>query len=171
VASDDERTPTEQGQALKPSTPVALAHRAEYMREWNKSAKAKEYRLRPDVRARANAKQNARRATAGWKRWAADFWAKPETKRAHREYYLKKTYGITVEQYDRMLAEQGGGCAVCGRTNNSKRMTYLSVDHCHATGKVRGLLCNACNVALGFLEEDKVRMVSLMNYISRNNGE
>jgi hypothetical protein len=55
---------------------------------------------------------------------------------------LRRTYGITAEQYEQMLAGQGGVCAICGTPPKSKR---LHVDHDHKTGLVRGLLCWICN--------------------------
>ena len=61
-----------------------------------------------------------------------------------------------------MLAEQGGGCAACGGVNLSGRR--LAVDHDHATGRVRALLCDSCNVALGLLAEDPQRLYALASY-------
>ncbi len=62
--------------------------------------------------------------------------------------YLKRRYGISPADYEAMLARQGGVCAICGsRARGSDRR--LHVDHCHATGKVRGLLCFSCNSGLG----------------------
>lgn len=60
-------------------------------------------------------------------------------------------YGIVLEDYDLMLAGQGGVCKICGATPNGKR---LHVDHCHSTGKVRGLLCNKCNFGIGLFNDD-----------------
>ncbi len=59
--------------------------------------------------------------------------------------YLAR-YGITIEDYSQLLGSQGGGCAICGTTPTNKR---LAVDHCHNTGKIRGLLCMTCNMQLG----------------------
>jgi ubiquitin C-terminal hydrolase len=65
--------------------------------------------------------------------------------RAKRDRFLRSTYNITVDQYDEMLAAQGGGCKICGASST----TYsLHVDHDHETGKVRGILCATCNTAL-----------------------
>lgn len=62
-----------------------------------------------------------------------------------RNTYLIKTYGITLAEYDRILASQGGGCAICGGHSGGKN---LAVDHNHTTRKIRGLLCKRHNSAL-----------------------
>lgn len=71
-----------------------------------------------------------------------------------RESHLKHRYGISTEIYDAVLTEQGGLCAICKQpptTGNSRagQVPKLYVDHCHDTKKVRGLLCNDCNLAIG----------------------
>ncbi len=66
-----------------------------------------------------------------------------------RKRQLKK-YGISVEDYDAMLMQQGGVCRICKRQSRRR----LIVDHCHKTDKVRGLLCLKCNSALGFYGDD-----------------
>ncbi len=65
--------------------------------------------------------------------------------RTARDGYLKRTYGITVDEYDRLLASQSGGCAICGGLSGGKN---LAVDHDHGTGEVRGLLCKRHNTAI-----------------------
>lgn len=77
--------------------------------------------------------------------------------RDQRKYLLKKTFGITLEQYDQMLRSQAGVCAICGRAEDSggERIVRknLSIDHSHDTGRLRGLLCTACNLLIGRLEK------------------
>lgn len=70
-----------------------------------------------------------------------------------RNSWLRRMYGITTSDYDRMLKEQEGRCGLC-RSEDPKRagQLYFSVDHCHTTGKVRGLLCVTCNSLVGILE-------------------
>lgn len=89
-------------------------------------------------------------------------WPSSQVKRdRHREHIRK--YGLTVEVYAQMLEEQGGGCACCGgRCATGKR---LAVDHDHATGKVRGLLCARCNTTLGAFKEDRSALANLIHYI------
>lgn len=79
---------------------------------------------------------------------------KPEVKQQHQDlmyaYRLKFRYNLTVEAYTLMLKEQQGVCKICKQLNPSNRR--LAVDHDHKTGSVRGLLCNRCNTAVGWLE-------------------
>lgn len=74
----------------------------------------------------------------------------------HRARLLEGKYGVTSEWYDQKLAEQGGGCAMCGSTKLSKGWNFLAIDHDHASGKtkgsVRGILCHQCNTGLGIIE-------------------
>ena len=63
--------------------------------------------------------------------------------------HLRRTYGITIEEYEAVVAAQGGVCSICGRPPKKVR---LSLDHDHKTGRMRGLLCVPCNRALGFVE-------------------
>lgn len=85
-----------------------------------------------------------------------------------RKSKMKKMYGISIGDYDRMLEEQGGGCAICGVKVPSERTKYFTVDHCHTTGKVRGLLCTKCNRALGMFNDNPQRVQNAVNYLQRS---
>jgi hypothetical protein len=74
----------------------------------------------------------------------------PEFPKQHHERIVRTRYGLAPGEYDRMLAAQGGVCKICRRTCHRR----LSVDHCHATKKVRWLLCSKCNVGLGQYNDD-----------------
>ena len=81
---------------------------------------------------------------------------------------LRRTFGITLEQYKAMLKKQHGVCAICGNPETSTyrgKLRHLSVDHCHKTKKVRGLLCNDCNVALGWFKDDISSLNSTIHYL------
>lgn len=80
-----------------------------------------------------------------------------------RAYRLQYTYGITLADYRRMLHWQGGKCAICRRSPPKGKRLY--VDHDHATGAVRGLLCNGCNVALGVIESNPARVRAAKAYM------
>lgn len=67
----------------------------------------------------------------------------------NRRSALKKNYGMTLEEYNDMLESQNGVCKICCGLNTHSNRGNLYVDHCHSTGKVRGLLCNYCNSGLG----------------------
>lgn len=83
-----------------------------------------------------------------------------------RRKELRIRYGITPEDYDRMLAEQGGGCAICGVTEPGETRRYFAVDHEHSdTGPVRGLLCGPCNRAIGLLGDDPDRIEAAAAYL------
>lgn len=93
---------------------------------------------------------------------------KPDRKRYRRAERLKTRYGITPADYDRMLAEQGGGCAVCGAvTDPVEPNRSLAVDHCHATGKVRGVLCTVCNRTIGKFNDDPAVFERFAAYLRR----
>lgn len=78
--------------------------------------------------------------------------------------------GVTPEQYDSMHKDQNGLCAVCHKPESATRrgvVKSLAVDHCHVTGKIRGLLCQRCNIALGMLGDDAAVIASLASYVTR----
>lgn len=75
-------------------------------------------------------------------------------------------YGITLEQYIEMVAEQNGVCAICKKPETARNTTRLSIDHCHATGKVRGLLCQQCNKMLGMGKDNPETLQAAINYLN-----
>lgn len=79
-----------------------------------------------------------------------------------RNGFLKTKYGITLDDYKNMVISQNGKCLICGIDNPRVNKSW-HVDHCHKTGKVRGLLCNYCNPRLGFYETYKNE---IENYLS-----
>jgi hypothetical protein len=98
-------------------------------------------------------------------RWAAlpDDKKKSKSPAKAREYQLKAKYGITPEDYNSLFAAQGGVCAVCSRPQGR-----LHVDHDHSGGAVRGLLCGACNRALGLLKDNTGVLASAIRYLNRS---
>jgi hypothetical protein len=84
---------------------------------------------------------------------------------------LKKHYGITLSEYESMMAAQNGLCAICKQPENSKDKDGgprgMPVDHCHTTGKVRGLLCTSCNRALGMFKDNVDNLVSAIEYLNK----
>lgn len=87
-----------------------------------------------------------------------------EEKNTHdkRNSKYRRLYGMAFGDYDRMLREQNGVCAICDGVDPSGR--NLSVDHSHKTGKVRGLLCTSCNTNLGYFEKYKDKMLDYLEW-------
>lgn len=104
------------------------------------------------------------------RKWKARMAANPGIER--KRMYARK-YGMTVEQYENMFKEQNGKCAICeeeetsfcGRSGSRKT---LCVDHCHQTGKVRGLLCIRCNTALGKIEQAPHILRLMWDYLHKH---
>jgi hypothetical protein len=126
-----------------------------YNREYgNRHAEARK------VRCRTWYGRNKERARANNRRW----------KRENRERYNRqqvarkreRLYGLSSEAFDALLAAQHGVCAICGRGPNGKAW---NVDHDHATGVVRGILCLKCNTLLGMAEDSTDRLMAAIRYL------
>jgi len=85
-------------------------------------------------------------------------------RRAKRDEYLKRNYGITADEYAAMLEAQDNTCAICGGVNTNGKPLY--VDHNHVSGAVRGLLCNNCNFLLGLTCDSVVVLAAAIEYLS-----
>jgi Recombination endonuclease VII len=93
---------------------------------------------------------------------AQRFTASGKRKVSNRKSHLKRKYGLTLETFDELLASQVGGCAICGRTDAD------NVDHDHASGRVRGILCFNCNITIGQAQDDEDRLAGAMAYLARD---
>ncbi|MGI8809928.1 MAG: endonuclease VII domain-containing protein [Acidimicrobiales bacterium] len=143
---------------VTPETDCAVtASRATWRRRPNR------HRLNPEP-ARKRTQEwrlaNLERATANQQAFVAS----GGKRLADRKSYLKRKYGMTIEQYDAMLDAQGGGCCICGRP--PREDISLHVDHDHSTGKVRGILCFCCNNALADFGEDPELLKKAASYVS-----
>lgn len=70
-----------------------------------------------------------------------------------------RAYGLTIDDYAQLMRKQGGQCGICAKSRR------LGVDHCHKSGRVRGLLCNDCNFFLGLAEDDPHRLQAAIAYL------
>ena len=77
---------------------------------------------------------------------------------------LKMKFNMTIDDYNALLIKQNNVCAICMQVCQSGRR--LCVDHCHVTGKVRGLLCHKCNVGIGLLNDDKNLLSNAIKYLA-----
>lgn len=94
--------------------------------------------------------------------WQRDHAKTDKRKRQQKDAILRRTYGITLEQYEEILRDQGGGCAICGAVPDQRS---LDVDHCHETGAVRGLLCGSCNNGIGRFQDDPDLLEQAAEYL------
>lgn len=117
---------------------------------------------------------NHEKAVAAAQRWAqrnpervaayqAEYRNRPGRKRAMRDLYYRRTFGITADDVDALIERQGGKCVICARTPT--RLASWHVDHCHETGTVRGMLCIDCNQGIGKFHEDAVRLRAAADYL------
>lgn len=83
-----------------------------------------------------------------------------------KEETLKRRYGITIADYNRMFEEQEGKCLICTK-HQSELTKALNIDHCHTTGKVRGLLCNTCNRSLGAFYDNIEILENAIKYLKK----
>jgi CRISPR/Cas system-associated protein Cas10 (large subunit of type III CRISPR-Cas system) len=131
---------------------------------------------KPCFKASAKARYDSPTAVARAKQWRVDnrerhrayqaeYRARPERKRAMRDLYYRRTFGLSADDVDAMLEAQGGGCAICG--TKPERLASLHVDHCHGSGRIRGLLCLNCNQGIGKLGEDPERLRRAAEYLTR----
>ena len=123
-------------------------------------ASAKEwYASNPDYR-----KEKAR----VWRTENPDY-VRDYRKTNRRRIYMVESarkYGITTEQFDEMFDRQGGCCGTCQKSFDwTDKQTKPHIDHCHLTGKVRGLLCNKCNTVLGLVEDNAEVLSNLIEYL------
>lgn len=94
----------------------------------------------------------------------------PEAKKYHNEYRSLWTitkYGITKEYYDTILIKQNGVCAICKKFRLRTIDRRMHIDHCHTTGKVRGILCSVCNTMLGKYEKYKSEIIYYLGQDTR----
>jgi len=123
-------------------------------------------KARHDIRYKDPVKrQRIRDAGARWRKRNPD---------ADAEKRLKRVFGITLAEYNELFEAQGGVCALCKKSESTKRMKKgegrerLAVDHCHDTGRVRGLLCFKCNTAIGALGDTEEAAQNVVDYLKKS---
>jgi Recombination endonuclease VII len=132
--------------------------------EFHKNAANKTYGVESYCKDCKGPVQKAQR-NKGWQ-------INPDTLRLKiRGRNLKRQFNIGIEQYSLMHQQQNGSCAICHKVETTKTprggKRMLSVDHCHSTGLIRGLLCNNCNKGLGCFSDDPKVMLAAISYLNR----
>lgn len=82
-----------------------------------------------------------------------------------KENRIFRTFGLSLREYDVMLAKQNGRCKICGNTKMVKNQGRFHIDHDHKTHKIRGILCQQCNALLGFAKDDIKILASAIQYL------
>lgn len=124
---------------------------------------------REEAKRRNAAQRRAARAQETPERRAArlaqrrDREAGPEYKADQKARRFQQKHGVSREDADRMIAEREGRCDICGRTDRRH-----VVDHCHDTGKVRGILCSQCNSGIGMLGDDLDTLIKAAKYLRQH---
>lgn len=132
----------------------------ENKRAWQRQDRLKhpeKYRARDRKRREANPELFAQRHKA-WRMRNPD---------GPRNNNLKRNFGITAAEYDRMYAAQGGVCKICGCHQRYQR---LAVDHNHKTSAIRGLLCVMCNRGIGMFFDSPLRLIRAAEYLRQAKG-
>ncbi len=131
-------------------------------REYDKAYRDADYLIRKDelyahqVRYRKAHPEKVRATHLAWTRSHKD---------RVKHYNLAK-FGLTLDEYNNVLENQDGLCAICRKTEKENKS--LAVDHNHSTGQVRGLLCSNCNRGLGLFQENIERLANAIRYITKN---
>ena len=85
-----------------------------------------------------------------------------------RDRHLRRTYGISLADFNRMVVSQGNRCACCGTDKPGGKHNRWNVDHDHVTGVVRELLCKDCNIVLGLVEDSAEHLQRLIEYVAKH---
>src|SRR5574343_1926316 len=130
-----------------------------------RAVKSKDEFYQDRGKPRSSCKECEKARSAKWRRENRERYletARRDRRGRWRESHLNEKFGITSEYYEEMLDRQDGVCAICGREDKGRR---LAVDHCHDTGRVRGLLCNRCNRAIGLFRESPSIIGNALHYL------
>lgn len=128
--------------------------------EWSRN-----YHSKPEVKERRKLR-NERPDVKEKHKQASKLWTEKNKDRVENTRLLRK-FNITLKDYNKMFEGQQGCCAIC-KKHQLEFKTKLHVDHCHITGKVRGLLCYNCNRALGLFQDDLTVLKESVNYLNTN---
>lgn len=149
--------------------PSLKEKKAQYMRQYRKENLEKWDRT-PEQQKKINARKRELYARDEWRRIKARAqareWQKKHPKK--RKAQRLKQYKLTLEEFNQILENQQGRCAICGYSDQDKPSFFPLVDHCHKTGKVRGLLCLNCNHGLGQFKDDPHLLRLAANYLETN---
>lgn len=151
----------------KRAAPEHKAYMREYRKQYRTTLRGKDTILK--ARRRYYAEQIS--TSEGLLKFRAEKLAQYYSKTGQANYRrnLLKRYGLTPEGYEALFEAQDGRCAICRRPDAPTKRGMLHVDHCHDTGRVRGLLCSTCNTGIGHLGDDIERVTLALEYLKKQN--
>lgn len=103
--------------------------------------------------------------------WRKEYYATPENKLKLRNAHLKSNYNLTHDDYCVIIEKQNGVCKICEKFRLQQNKEYMAIDHCHKTGKVRGILCAWCNKALGAFNDNIEHLKNAIKYLEESKNE
>ena len=116
----------------------------------------KKYRQQPKVKAATSEYNKAQRLK------------NPEaTKKRDREYTLRRYWGMTTDEFEKLMIKHNRKCGICGKKERSSAKKPLVIDHDHKTGAIRGLLCDNCNRGIGLLQDSKKLLQNAIAYLDQ----
>lgn len=144
-----------------------------YQKKYAKTEKRKRYNQKPEVKRKRKEYHKAYYKKDNYKEYWKKYYKENKEKliKKGRVNKLKNKYGLTIKDYNNMLKQQGGVCAICRKKEKDKRndkIKNLAVDHNHKTGKVRGLLCAECNKSIGYSNEDISILQKCIKYLKKH---
>jgi hypothetical protein len=156
--------------------PLTEFHHAAGMRDGHRNECKTCFRAVARARYRADP-QKAKDAVRRWQQehpehlraYRAEYRNRPERKRAMRDLYYRRTYGISADEADAILEAQNGRCAICC-TPAPSRLASMHLDHDHVTGQIRGFLCIDCNQGLGKLRDSSDLLLRALVYLRQRSG-
>ena len=121
-----------------------------------------EFHLNPDKKdGRCRACKACRRA------YDQKYYYRPERLERTWSLYIQRKFGVTINQYYEALKAQNGSCAICRSESPRNGRSRFAIDHDHATGKIRGLLCMQCNTAIGLFRDNQSLLISTIAYLEK----
>lgn len=124
-----------------------------------------------DERERERLRGQRRRETnpERWRQYQREYYIR--YRHRWRESHLKRTYDISQDEYDTLAKAQNYSCKLCGKHASEEPRGNLVVDHCHETGRIRGLLCSVCNTGIGKLGDTIEGLEKALDYLKKNDGK
>lgn len=101
------------------------------------------------------------------KEWRKEYYSSEKGIEVSRRAHLKRSFNLTLEQYNKLLEAQEGVCAICEKQEMNNVNKVLCVDHCHVTGEIRGLLCGTCNLGIGGLKDSIPLVIKSLKYLKK----